>query len=139
MNRQAGITFIELLVSLVALTVVAGGLGAAMVASVQFPDLSREETAASYVLQTCSDRIIANRRSKDPQKGFNSITSANATALCPNVTVNNYTFSSTVTVTSPGTGNGCPAAIATDCKRVLVTVLEATRNLSVSSVFWLIK
>ncbi|MBF0368777.1 MAG: prepilin-type N-terminal cleavage/methylation domain-containing protein [Magnetococcales bacterium] len=112
-----GYTFLEVIVVIVVIGMVAAGLSSAMVTSLQNPTLNREVAQATFVAQQTLDTILTDRRSGDPAKGYDNTTTAFATTILAG-----KVFTPTVTVSAQGAGsNGCPAGA--DCKLVEVSVV----------------
>ncbi|MEO5331054.1 MAG: prepilin-type N-terminal cleavage/methylation domain-containing protein [Magnetococcus sp. YQC-5] len=118
-NDCRGMTFIEILVSMVAITMVASGIGATMVGATKNPDLSREYSQATFILQSTTDTIIGYKRSSDVGKKYANIPTAFAS-----VTVGTKTFTRAVTVTTGTAGSPawCPSTAGFGCKLVQVMV-----------------
>lgn len=126
MRAARGFSLIELIMIIVA-TSVMGALFATSYS--QLPravEVSEGAQTAAQLAQQCSEQVIARRRSTAVGQGYASITIGSNPCSAPVLPAALAAYSVTGVVTDlSGISPPCPSAVAGSCRRVQVTV---TRN-----------
>ncbi|MEO5340954.1 MAG: prepilin-type N-terminal cleavage/methylation domain-containing protein [Magnetococcus sp. MYC-9] len=122
MNRaqsMQGFTFLEVLVAIVCIGLVVSGLGAATVAALQQPTLSRETLQATYIAQEMMERVMARKIKRLDLSTYPTETAC----FQPSVTLAGATFTCTLSVVASPFPTGYPACPASSaCQLVTIRV-----------------
>ncbi len=137
-----GISLIELIVAIVAITIAGTLFVAALLPAAQSITADAELQAATRQAQECAEHIIMRRRVQGTA-GWSNVSLGSGTSVCNSLTLDSG-YTRTVNVVdpntpTPGTSAACPSAILTDtCKlvQVIVTKGDTTADIRFMLVYY---
>lgn len=125
MRAARGFSLIELIMIIVATSVMGAFLAASYSQLPRAVEVSEGAQTAAQLAQQCSEQVIARRRSTAAGQGYASIAVGSNPCSVPALPAALAAYTVTGVVTDLTGSPPCPSAVADSCRRVQVTV---TRN-----------